>query len=179
MNTVEPEATPEKTKAKSTTSKAAPHVAKEEAEAPKQGLLATLFAGLDDAHAEASERVERLEAELIEARRDMAAVSALKRIRAGGELPLMSGSGSPPKPARKASGGTSGGGSSSPRGAIPTAVLNALTEAGKKGMTRADLIEKLGIDSDAKAQTSVSNCLSAMKRSGKVLHEGQTYKLNT
>ncbi len=44
------------------------------------------------------------------------------------------------------------------------------------GLTRAELIDKLGIRDDKKATMSMSNALSALKKGGQVHQEGRIYK---
>ena len=135
--------------------------------AAKQGLLATLFAGLDEAHVEASERVQRLEGELEEATRELRAVEALKRIREGGELPLLGGT-SAARATRKAPGGGEGSGGRQPRGDVPKQVLELLSEH-PNGLPAGTIIDRL--QADDKMKTSIRNFLASGKRNGTLRYD--------
>jgi hypothetical protein len=164
-------------------------------EARPEGVLATLFANLDEAHAQATIRVEALEAhkmamvgeidaEIEIARRDLAATTTLIRIRDGKPLPAAPRAIAGPAPkkaiktAPKTGGGTTSSGMREPRGDVPRAIT-ALLEKNSVGLSRADIITKLKLSDDKVGQTAVSNFLAASKKKGRIVHEDDgTYRLN-
>jgi hypothetical protein len=165
--------------------------AQSDAQKPAQGHLAAIFEHLDKGVAEATARVSELQAEraaLIDkidiqievATRELAALTAMIALRDGKSIAIGGVSAKAPRKASRKAAGGSGAGGGSPRGDIPRAVLDLLTQAGKKGLGRADILAKLQIGSDdKKGQTSVSNALSSGKRTGKYLHHDDgSYTLN-
>jgi hypothetical protein len=159
------------------------------------GVLATLFAKIDEAHAQATARVEELErhkgamigeidAEIETARRDLAATTTLIMIRDGKPLPGAPRAIAGPaakkaiKTAPKTGGGTTSSGMREPRGDVPRAIT-ALLEKNGVGLSRADIITKLKLSVDKAGQTAVSNFLAASKKKGRIIHEDDgTYRLN-
>ena len=142
------------------------------------GIVAQIFQLLEQAYDEARRRVDAAEAELNAAQAEFAAVRLMMDTKAG---KVHGGSPSTrPKGAKNASSGVSGGGGRSPRGAVPKQVQDALSNAGKTGLSRSELAGKLGISAgDKKASTSISNALSALQRSSTVVrNEDGRYHLS-
>lgn len=54
-------------------------------------------------------------------------------------------------------------------------VLKAARAAGADGATRAELLEALSVKGDPSGEKAVSNALSALKKSGALLHKGNKY----
>jgi hypothetical protein len=61
------------------------------------------------------------------------------------------------------------------RPGIRDEVLEAVRAAGKDGATRAELLKTLSVKGDPSGERAVSNALSALKKRGALLHEGNKY----
>ena len=118
--------------------------------------------GYEAARAEASAEVERLTAELAEARTKLAKVEAYKAIYDGKTLTDLSSE--PATRQRRASGPRAA------RGEMSGKVLGVVQEAKADGINRAEIIQALGMRGNKTGEASVSNALAALKKAGTIAH---------
>lgn len=103
---------------------------------------------------------EDARASLEEAEAELRALTAYETAKRGTPLPSTDG----PKRTRK------------PRESGKRKAILDMIEAEQEGLTRADLIGRLGVKGDKQAETALSNALSALKRGGQVTLENGIYR---
>jgi hypothetical protein len=140
--------------------------------ADKPSFLLALFAGLEQAHGEAKERVQKLQVELAEAERDLAAVNALVTIKRTGGLPPSGDGGAAPATARKAREPLLVAGGGKARGATSERVLELLRGV-SAGLPAGAIIKRLQL-SDPPEQSSVRNFLASAKRKNVLRYDEAT-----
>jgi hypothetical protein len=69
-------------------------------------------------------------------------------------------------------------GERAPRGSVMSAVYDLIKADKHEGLTRAMVIKKLGAENDTSAQSSISNALNSLKKSGRIVSDRGYYTVS-
>lgn len=118
-------------------------------------MMATERERLNTALSEVADKIAALNEEAAGYRRELSAIDAYERAKTG-----------------TSNGARTGNGTRSPRGAKQETLFSLIQGSGD-GMTRAQILEAVGVKGDKKAEGSISNALTNMKKAGKIgLNDG-------